>query len=77
MDGISYRKNTPFVPTSFLKIKLGSREKAYLHAITSAGIMYSVTKACASGNLVECGCDHQLSDTRGKFIFFSRDVFSR
>jgi len=67
---MSHWNCTPDANTQLLfgsVMERGSREKAYLHAIMSSGIMYSVTKACTSGNLVECGCDHQLSDTRGRF----------
>ncbi|XP_067665538.1 protein Wnt-4-like [Haliotis asinina] len=34
-----------------------SRETAYIYAISSAGVMYSVTRACARGQLDQCGCD--------------------
>jgi hypothetical protein len=34
-----------------------SREKGYIFAITSAGIMYSVVKACATGLMPTCSCD--------------------
>lgn len=36
---------------------LVSRETAYIYAISSAGIMFSVTRACAKGELDNCGCD--------------------
>lgn len=46
-----------------------SRETAYIYAISSAGVMYSVTRACAQGSLVGCGCDDSVrkKDTHGKF----------
>ncbi|CAL1528201.1 unnamed protein product [Lymnaea stagnalis] len=37
-----------------------SRETAYIYAISSAGIMYSVTRACAKGELDKCGCDNKV-----------------
>ena len=35
----------------------GSKETAFLYAITSAGVVHTVAKACSSGNLTECNCD--------------------
>ncbi|XP_071044208.1 protein Wnt-5a [Parasteatoda tepidariorum] len=34
-----------------------SREKAYVYAISAAGVAYSVTRACSKGELGECRCD--------------------
>lgn len=34
----------------------GSREAAFTYAISSAGVSYSVTAACARGNISACGC---------------------
>jgi len=38
-------------------LQRGSKETAYLYAITSAGVVHAVAKACSSGNLTECNCD--------------------
>ena len=35
----------------------GYRESAFVHAIAAAGIAYSVTRRCRSGQLAGCGCD--------------------
>lgn len=45
------------------------REKAYIYAISSAGIMYSITRSCAKGELDNCGCDMKVrrKDTKGQF----------
>lgn len=45
------------------------REKAYIYAISSAGIMYSITRSCAKGELDNCGCDMNVrrKDTKGQF----------
>lgn len=32
------------------------RETAFIYAITSAGITFSVTRACSMGHLQQCGC---------------------
>ncbi|RWS05166.1 protein Wnt-4-like protein, partial [Dinothrombium tinctorium] len=46
-----------------------SREKAYIYAISSAGVAYTITKACSNGQLTECGCDNSIRnrDTKGKW----------
>jgi len=40
-------------------LERGSKETAFLYAITSAGVVHTVTKACSSGNLTECNCDRE------------------
>nr|CAD7410632.1 unnamed protein product [Timema cristinae] len=35
----------------------GSRETAFVYAVTSAGVAHAVTQSCSSGNLTECSCD--------------------
>ncbi|XP_072174311.1 protein Wnt-16-like [Diadema setosum] len=42
----------PFGPI----ISTGNKETAFIYAITSAGVVYSVTRSCSLGNLTECGC---------------------
>lgn len=46
-----------------------SRETAYIYGISSAGVMYSVTRACAKGELDHCGCDVKARsrNTDGQF----------
>ena len=39
---------------------VGTKESAYIHALTSAGIAYAITKACSTGRLSSCGCDMSL-----------------
>ncbi|CAI9734094.1 putative Wnt family member 4 [Octopus vulgaris] len=50
--------NTTNVFGEVLNIK--SRETAYLYAIFSAGIMYSVSRGCSKGQLNHCGCGQKL-----------------
>ncbi|XP_076358831.1 protein Wnt-7b-like [Tachypleus tridentatus] len=37
-------------------VVIGSREAAYIYAISSAGVTYTVTEACSQGNIGSCGC---------------------
>ncbi|XP_013785204.1 protein Wnt-7b-like, partial [Limulus polyphemus] len=36
---------------------IGSREAAYIYAISSAGVTFAVTDACSRGTIRQCGCD--------------------
>lgn len=52
-------------------LNLKSREKAYIYAVSSAGVMHAITKACAKGELQICECDQNIrsSDTGGEFMW--------
>ena len=39
---------------------LGTRESAFVHAISSAGVAHALTRACSKGELENCGCDRSL-----------------
>lgn len=36
---------------------VGSKETAFIYAVTSAGVVHAITQACSSGGLNECSCD--------------------
>ncbi|RWS29971.1 Wnt16 like-like protein [Leptotrombidium deliense] len=38
-------------------LQRGSRETAFLYAITSAGVVHAITQSCSAGNLTDCSCD--------------------
>lgn len=56
---------------SLFSLHSGSREAAFVYAISSAGVVYAITRACSQGELKICNCDGQkrgrASDDRGSF----------
>ncbi|KAK6482530.1 protein Wnt-2-like [Huso huso] len=48
-----------------------SREAAFVYAISSAGVVYSLTRACSQGELESCSCDPKKKgssrDSKGTF----------
>ena len=48
----------------------GSKETAFLYAITTAGVVHTVARACSSGNLTECNCDRSTFDSYFWPIFY-------
>ena len=47
------------IPSTFFFLP-ENPEMAYLQAVTSAGVTFTVTRACGSGEIVECGCDNRI-----------------
>lgn len=52
-------------------LSLGSREAAFVYAISSAGVVHAITRACSQGELSVCSCDPYTRgrhhDQRGDF----------
>ncbi|KAK3852285.1 hypothetical protein Pcinc_041124 [Petrolisthes cinctipes] len=46
-----------FYLISYQTLSTGSKETAFIYAVTSAGVVHAVTHACSSGNLTDCSCD--------------------
>ncbi|CAD6192044.1 unnamed protein product [Caenorhabditis auriculariae] len=44
-------------------LRQGTRESAFVHAISSAAVAYRVTRDCARGMNDRCGCDYSKNDT--------------
>ncbi|XP_028416883.1 protein Wnt-2b-A-like isoform X2 [Dendronephthya gigantea] len=44
-------------------MRRSNKETAFVHAITSAGVVYEVTRACSRGELRECNCDRKNEKT--------------
>ncbi|CAN8210854.1 unnamed protein product [Coccothraustes coccothraustes] len=38
----------------------GTKETAFVSAVTAAGLVHSVTRSCSAGNMTECSCDVTL-----------------
>ncbi|NWI07518.1 WNT16 protein, partial [Tichodroma muraria] len=38
----------------------GTKETAFISAVTAAGLVHSVTRSCSAGNVTECSCDVTL-----------------
>lgn len=45
-----------------------TRETAFVHAITSAGVIYAVTQGCSTGRIQNCPCDRTLSGKLNDFL---------
>ncbi len=58
------------------RIVADSREKAYVHAISAAGIAHSITNACSQGGLADCSCDRSVHlKRRSKVRLFCSVLF--
>lgn len=57
--------------TCFFLSLTGSREAAFVYAISYAGVVYAITRACSQGELKSCSCDPKkrgrFRDERGEF----------
>lgn len=49
----------------------GTREAAFVHAISAAGVAHSVTRSCSSGDLQKCGCDRTVSGSSNDGFMWS------
>src|SRR4029434_5867367 len=43
-----------------------TREISFVHAISAAGVMFTLTKNCSLGELANCGCDVSRNGKPGK-----------
>ncbi|XP_063236262.1 protein Wnt-6-like isoform X1 [Bacillus rossius redtenbacheri] len=67
------RWNCTNVRRSLKKVLMrDTRETAFVNAITAAGVVYAVTRACTMGDLVECSCDKNVKG-RGRLGVLSPD----
>ncbi|NXJ32282.1 WNT2 protein, partial [Ciconia maguari] len=64
-------RTTMWFPPRGRMVKQGSRESAFVHAISSAGVVFAITRACSQGELKSCSCDPKkkgsAKDSKGHF----------
>ncbi|GCB70419.1 protein Wnt-8-like [Scyliorhinus torazame] len=46
-------------------LRSATRETSFVHAISSAGVMYTLTRNCSMGDFDNCGCDESRSGEAG------------
>lgn len=49
-------------------MSVATRETSFVHAISAAGVMYTLTRNCSLGDLDDCGCDSSRNGKLGKNI---------
>lgn len=40
-----------------MSVSVATSETSFVHAISAAGVMYTLTRNCSLGDLDNCGCD--------------------
>uniref|UniRef100_A0A3Q3FJ94 Protein Wnt n=1 Tax=Kryptolebias marmoratus TaxID=37003 RepID=A0A3Q3FJ94_KRYMA len=51
------RWNCPDSATQLRGLRRATRETSFVHAISAAGVMFTLTRNCSLGDLENCGCD--------------------
>ncbi|XP_034038033.1 protein Wnt-8a-like [Thalassophryne amazonica] len=51
------RWNCPDSAIQLKGLRSATRETSFVHAISAAGVMYTLTRNCSLGDLDDCGCD--------------------
>ncbi|XP_077182833.1 protein Wnt-8a [Paroedura picta] len=47
------------------RLRSATRETSFVHAISSAGVMYTLTRNCSMGDFENCGCDDSRNGHAG------------
>uniref|UniRef100_A0A8C5JI24 Protein Wnt n=1 Tax=Junco hyemalis TaxID=40217 RepID=A0A8C5JI24_JUNHY len=54
------RRGTAGTAGTGQQLSSGTKETAFVSAVTAAGLVHSVTRSCSAGNVTECSCDVTL-----------------
>lgn len=54
--------------SSSLTLLAATKETSFVHAISAAGVMYTLTKNCSMGDFDNCGCDDSRIGQTGTFL---------
>ena len=57
--------------------KTGSKESAFIHGVSSAGVAYSIARSCRDGQIAECSCSEALrpKELEPKFAWGASNSF--
>lgn len=53
----------------FFLLIAATRETSFVHAISAAGVMYTLTKNCSMGDFDNCGCDDSRIRQTGTCLY--------
>lgn len=56
------------------RLRSATRETSFIHAISSAGVMHTITKNCSMGDFENCGCDESKNGKTGSESHHEKDL---
>lgn len=69
---MNLQQPTAYINAYFLSLA-ATRETSFVHAISAAGVMYTLARNCSLGDLDSCGCDVSRNGKTGDLIYFKRN----
>lgn len=61
-------EDKPFFIQMYNVVFLANKETAFIHAITAAGVMHTLTRNCSLGHFNNCGCDESKLTNSGQWL---------